>query len=195
MIHRTYYKCIDCLSTFAINPDPDIKYNQSNKKIFKSEQNIKCECGSIQFDKMGHVEKFNFVTGYHNECPCDGRCTNARGPNCDCQCGGENHGTGRTITITHYGTEPKIVLPDKKLVSQGIEFRNLRNRVIELVWKKYKNESNFEKMYQHNHEELLIRTSISESWDYRKAINFKNQKKRINLLTKILDKLENKNKN
>jgi hypothetical protein len=25
---------------------------------------------------------------------CDARCTNARGPLCECSCGGENHGAG-----------------------------------------------------------------------------------------------------
>ena len=29
--------------------------------------------------------------------PCDGRCTNAKGPSCDCKCHGANHGTGRLI--------------------------------------------------------------------------------------------------
>ena len=26
------------------------------------------------------------------ECPCDARCTGARGHNCECSCGGANHG-------------------------------------------------------------------------------------------------------
>jgi hypothetical protein len=26
------------------------------------------------------------------EQPCDARCTNARGHNCECSCGGKNHG-------------------------------------------------------------------------------------------------------
>lgn len=25
---------------------------------------------------------------------CDSRCTNARGPKCECECGGHNHGAG-----------------------------------------------------------------------------------------------------
>ena len=27
-------------------------------------------------------------------CVCDARCTHARGPHCDCSCGGANHGAG-----------------------------------------------------------------------------------------------------
>lgn len=33
------------------------------------------------------------VKGTVTDCPCDGRCTSAKGPNCDCSCGGANHGS------------------------------------------------------------------------------------------------------
>lgn len=32
------------------------------------------------------------IKGSVTDCPCDGRCTSAKGPNCDCSCGGANHG-------------------------------------------------------------------------------------------------------
>ncbi len=33
------------------------------------------------------------VNGHYSEAhKCDARCMGAKGPNCDCQCGGENHG-------------------------------------------------------------------------------------------------------
>ena len=35
--------------------------------------------------------------------PCDGRCTNASGPDCDCVCGGENHGSRRLVVIRSDG--------------------------------------------------------------------------------------------
>jgi len=39
--------------------------------------------------------RFDRVTGHvNNAVPCDGRCYNARGHNCECQCGGKNHGAG-----------------------------------------------------------------------------------------------------
>lgn len=31
---------------------------------------------------------------------CDDRCTGAKGVKCDCQCGGRNHGSHRTVTVT-----------------------------------------------------------------------------------------------
>lgn len=30
--------------------------------------------------------------------PCDARCTGARGPNCECSCGGANHGHGNAVS-------------------------------------------------------------------------------------------------
>lgn len=40
--------------------------------------------------------------------PCDGRCTGATGPNCDCQCNGENHGIRMLIEISRdAGAAPK----------------------------------------------------------------------------------------
>ncbi len=32
------------------------------------------------------------VKGTVTDCPCDRRCTGAKGHNCDCSCGGANHG-------------------------------------------------------------------------------------------------------
>lgn len=34
----------------------------------------------------------HMIKGRVTDCPCDGRCTSAKGPNCDCSCGGKNHG-------------------------------------------------------------------------------------------------------
>jgi hypothetical protein len=31
---------------------------------------------------------------------CDARCMSARGPNCECSCGGKNHGAGFTIAAS-----------------------------------------------------------------------------------------------
>lgn len=45
---------------------------------------------------MGKVDTGRFLQPQY-ESPCDGRCTNARGPNCDCQCHGANHGSGRLV--------------------------------------------------------------------------------------------------
>jgi hypothetical protein len=44
----------------------------------------------------GHAMKYGILKAFlRPECPCDARCTNARGHNCECSCGGANHGSGR----------------------------------------------------------------------------------------------------
>lgn len=41
---------------------------------------------------------FKRVEGtYSEKHTCDARCVNAIGPNCECSCGGENHGGGYAI--------------------------------------------------------------------------------------------------
>ena len=44
--------------------------------------------------------QFDAVKGYvNNQIPCDGRCYNARGHNCECSCGGHNHGAGNAMGV------------------------------------------------------------------------------------------------
>ena len=45
----------------------------------------------------GHGATFSVVQGSFSESvKCGGKCRGAVGPSCDCQCGGENHGSGHT---------------------------------------------------------------------------------------------------
>jgi len=37
------------------------------------------------------------VKGRTTEQPCDARCTSAKGHNCECSCGGKNHGAGYQV--------------------------------------------------------------------------------------------------
>lgn len=42
----------------------------------------------------GKMMQFGKLKGYVvPDCPCDKRCTGARGHNCECSCGGVNHGS------------------------------------------------------------------------------------------------------
>ncbi len=58
-----------------------------------------CACGGKTCQYLGKVLQNRIVTTFQASV-CDHRCTNAPGPNCDCQCGGKNHGSGRTVTYT-----------------------------------------------------------------------------------------------
>jgi hypothetical protein len=48
---------------------------------------IECACGEMVTAKQ--------VFGSVSDTPCDGRCMNATGPDCECSCGGHNHGGNR----------------------------------------------------------------------------------------------------
>lgn len=65
-----------------------------------------------QHGVMGKVSR-NRLINYQFAPPCDGRCTNARGPNCDCQCGGKNHGNQRLVEAqSDAGAIPKTIIKE-----------------------------------------------------------------------------------
>lgn len=84
-IQRYCYRCTDCLAVVFAN---EFKFNGG-------------QCGACggQIEFMGQVCRDRLVKK-HEECACDGRCTHARGPSCECKCGGANHGTGATVFVT-----------------------------------------------------------------------------------------------
>jgi len=49
-------------------------------------------CGCDSPDCDGHVTLAPVAGKHRPDHPCDARCTSARGPNCECSCGGMNHG-------------------------------------------------------------------------------------------------------
>lgn len=106
---RWFYRCRDCLTVCAVR----------GSKL----PELECSCGG-RFETMGMVQRHRLVlTGL--ECPCDGRCTGAVGPSCDCQCGGENHGTGALVRVTYdAGPVPRIVAPDAdQRIARAAEYR------------------------------------------------------------------------
>jgi len=89
-----------------------------------------CPCGGTLED-MGKVQRSRLVH-QHEESVCDDRCTQARGPNCDCKCGGENHGSKRTIVITRdAGGIPQAEIPCN--VENGRLYREAK----ESAWKRW----------------------------------------------------------
>lgn len=94
---RWYIRCRDCLAVAAIEVD-------------SVPRDLKCPCGGNVLC-MGRVFRDRLVRD-HQDCPCDTRCTNASGPNCDCQCGGANHGSGMLVTVTRdAGGIPRAEIP------------------------------------------------------------------------------------
>ena len=90
-------------------------------------------CGSCQgpVEVMGRVHRERLVRE-ELRCPCDDRCTGARGPSCNCKCGGPNHGTGRLVSVlVHVGDVPALSAPRDATIRQAraAEYRALRDAV------------------------------------------------------------------
>lgn len=83
VLNRHYYRCLECLDVFAVE-----HHHYSD---------LHCACGG-RCEYMGRVQQ-DVLVRVEERTACDDRCTHARGPNCDCKCGGRNHGTGKTVTI------------------------------------------------------------------------------------------------
>lgn len=86
-MQRHFYKCCDCLSVIA---------NDSDSRF--ASPNAVCGLCASKLIHMGRVVEQGLVRD-SLECPCDLRCTHARGPKCDCSCGGRNHGSQAVVHI------------------------------------------------------------------------------------------------
>jgi len=94
---RWYVRCADCLTVSAVDSD---------------KHPVKALCGICggSIETMGRVYRDHLQTGTHEECKCDDRCVSALGPNCNCQCGGKNHGAGMLgyYTVTETASLPTL---------------------------------------------------------------------------------------
>ena len=109
MKERWFLKCRSCKQPWAIEITDIIKTCQGPTKrpeLNRAESGPCPLCGYTpdrsQFHgRMGKVRR-KYLAQMHFQPPCDGRCTNAKGPNCDCQCNGANHGSQRLIECEAY---------------------------------------------------------------------------------------------
>jgi hypothetical protein len=82
---RWFVRCTTCLSVSAI--DEQMPHGTT------------CGLCAGNLELMGRVERDRLVRDEHL-CPCDDRCTSARGPLCSCKCGGKNHGSNVVVHVT-----------------------------------------------------------------------------------------------
>ncbi len=117
MLH--YHKCNDCLTAFS----------STERKIDF------CDCNGL-VTYMGQVHGTDYVKT-EMKAACDGRCTHASGPVCDCQCGGLHHGTGKLVsTIVDQGKVKAVGLTEQD-VERAHMFRKLRDYADKLYTNKY----------------------------------------------------------
>lgn len=109
---RRAYRCCDCLDVFF---------------TVESAKGASCGAcgGAVEF--MGRVVGAR-LTEIRQECPCDERCTGAVGPQCNCSCGGANHGDGRLVEVVRdIGPAPKLrgQRNPETLAARAAEYRAL----------------------------------------------------------------------
>jgi hypothetical protein len=105
-----YHKCLHCLTPFT-----------------STERHVDlCDCeGPVLL--MGSVQGGSYVQTA-NKPACDGRCTHASGPHCDCACGGVNHGNGKFVTVVVKEGKLQVVDPDHDIcedMKRGYKYREL----------------------------------------------------------------------
>lgn len=104
-----YHKCNDCLTAFS----------STEKKVDE------CDCGGAVL-YMGQVHGNKYVK-VEDRPACDGRCTHACGPSCDCACGGANHGTGKVVqTVVAEGKVKAVGLTEEDIERAQL-YRKLRD--------------------------------------------------------------------
>jgi hypothetical protein len=119
MTKRHFYRCNDCLTVVATETKLKWKWNENYTGQFLD---AVCACGGT-FQEMGETTAYGTLRQeVGHVTPCDSRCTGALGPNCDCPCGGENHGKGITVPVYTDGPIPRVGTPDKA-IGKATEFR------------------------------------------------------------------------
>src|SRR3972149_350811 len=88
-VPRYYYRCRDCLGITAADA-PD------GRPLTRFGAEVRCGACGGRVECMGRVERSRLVSTV-SDSPCDGRCTGANGPNCDCRCRGKNHGSQMVV--------------------------------------------------------------------------------------------------
>lgn len=113
---RYYYRCTDCLTPQVIEGK-------------MPERETTCRCGGrITF--VGAVRRHRVVR-LEDHPVCDARCTNATGPNCDCQCGGDHHGSGRVVTVetADLGAARLTAVDEDAQIARAQEYRAARDEL------------------------------------------------------------------
>lgn len=168
-----YHKCNDCLTAFSST---------------ESKVDV-CDCGgSVFFMGVVQGDKYQKI---ENKAPCDGRCTHASGPMCDCQCNGTNHGTGKLVAT---------VVKEGKVCASGFSVEDIERAHKYRAFRDYAEKQYAEKYGQYvadikNHERVdysIYRELSKARTDLDKILSMKVYERRHAKLAEFI--IKNKNK-
>ena len=121
-VDRYFHRCARCLSVMATEGD-------------RPPRGARCGACSGAIEVMGRVRRAR-VLDLRTLTPCDARCTMASGPDCNCQCGGKNHGSGIAVAaaFASYGGFPTMTPPHveraKRIAAEWAEaLREVKARI------------------------------------------------------------------
>lgn len=116
---RYYYRCNDCLTTSTLE---------------ERRHDLRCICGG-KIVCLGQVEQDRWTRRVAIP-KCDGRCVHARGPKCDCECKGANHGAGLAGYIeVRVDGGPVILRPvnPEEAIRRAEEYRAAKQEVYDAL--------------------------------------------------------------
>jgi hypothetical protein len=130
-MNRHYYRCVDCLTVMAA--EVKLPYLQGSWRYHAI-----CDACGGKVEYMGEVHRDRLTVTQH-QTPCDDRCTHARGPSCDCKCGGKNHGSHLTVAVRlDAGAIPHLETPDPARARLAAEqYRARAQRVQQAINDRY----------------------------------------------------------
>jgi hypothetical protein len=136
---------------------------------------------------MGEVRGDNYVK--HEDKPaCDGRCTHAAGPMCDCLCGGANHGTGKTVRITKIEGKVHAVGLSEEDVERAHVYRRFRDAALADFDKKFAGVGEMIRSGTYVERPLYV-DFVTSKRDLEKAIAMRQHAPRIKALADLIMKL------
>lgn len=130
-INRWCYRCVDCLAVAFAEVELPYKKNERGWEMRPATEAECSICGG-SVENMGRVgvdvEGGQTLREVHERCPCDMRCTHARGPHCDCRCQGANHGSQMMVLVEiNKGAVPRVQFADDETAKQAAaSFRMMR---------------------------------------------------------------------
>ena len=173
-----YFRCDDCLSAMTVK-DSDLPGTARACEGF-------CVCtGPVHY--IGRVHE----THYQREgekAPCDKRCTNASGPDCNCRCSCKNHGTGKLVTVVVEEGKIRVTSFDQASIDKGNAWRALReefNREYNRVWGSVKEAA---RTYTCTYEQRYDYFRISQQFE--KAIKMRVYSRRQKRVESLLNELK-----
>lgn len=123
---RFFFRCKICLSSMAADL-PNDRLQRSPEEPARNflREAPRCAACSGSLELMGRVQPADMDKRARLQketvrCACDARCTAATGPECNCVCGGANHGTLRLVTVTRDAGALPTLRPIDVAKSQAI---------------------------------------------------------------------------